>query len=168
MRILSMIDYEISEAEKLYEINSKYIKVILFFPIIVVSIFILLMGFPQTRSIANRLIRENNPIELLTFFFLIVGGSYGIFVVLKLKEQKKEKFLIWFYTIFSLGLIFTGMEEIAWGQWFFRFKTPEVLREINMQKEMTLHNIRGLQGHSEYFRLLFGVGGLIGVFVSFL
>jgi hypothetical protein len=57
------------------------------------------------------------------------------------------------------------MEEVAWGQRWFGFETPEALREINMQHEVTLHNIRGLHGWSDLMRLAFGLGGLVGIFL---
>lgn len=33
------------------------------------------------------------------------------------------------------------MEEIAWGQKLFGFETPEKIREINFQGELTFHNL---------------------------
>ena len=53
------------------------------------------------------------------------------------------------------------MEEIAWGQQFLGFETPSFIKAANKQGELTLHNIKGLQGHSEYFRVLFGMGGFV-------
>lgn len=45
----------------------------------------------------------------------------------------------------SLGIaavIFAvGMEEISWGQRLFGLETPEALRKLNRQEELTLHNI---------------------------
>ena len=35
-------------------------------------------------------------------------------------------------------------EEISWGQRIFDYPTPDILREINSQNEMTLHNIGSL------------------------
>jgi hypothetical protein len=55
------------------------------------------------------------------------------------------------------------MEEIAWGQQLFKFETPDTFKQINAQQELTLHNINSLQGKSEIFRLIFGIGGLIGL-----
>jgi len=59
------------------------------------------------------------------------------------------------------------MEGIAWGQWFFGFETPGFWKGINSQKETTLHNIQGISGHSEFFRVIFGVGGFVGILLSF-
>jgi len=44
--------------------------------------------------------------------------------------------------IFSfLFFLFAG-EEISWGQRIFNIETPELLKEINVQREINLHNIR--------------------------
>ncbi|WOD43422.1 hypothetical protein [Hwangdonia lutea] len=58
------------------------------------------------------------------------------------------------------------MEEIAWGQWFFSFDTPKDWANINVQKETTLHNIDGIHGYNENLRLLFGLAGLMGIFLG--
>ncbi|TGV01587.1 hypothetical protein [Flavivirga rizhaonensis] len=58
------------------------------------------------------------------------------------------------------------MEEISWGQWFFHFKTPESWAKINGQGETTLHNLQGLQGHSEILRMVFGLGGMLGIILG--
>ena len=42
-----------------------------------------------------------------------------------------------------LGLVL--LEELAWGQVIFGWRTPETLREINAQNETTLHNIDWFQ-----------------------
>ena len=158
---------EIKKSEERYGINAIQVRFILSFPIAVVCGFIALMLFPYTRSAAWWMIQENNPSELLTFLFLIIGGIYGLLAARRFKNKKEEKLVVGFYILFSIGLLFTAMEEIAWGQWFIKFQTPVLIKEINLQGELTLHNIRGLQGHSEYFRLIFGLGGLAGVLTFF-
>ena len=35
-----------------------------------------------------------------------------------------------------------------------------------MQGETTIHNIKGLHGNTEYLRLIFGLGGIAGVFLN--
>lgn len=112
------------------------------------------------------MLEENRPVELLTFVFLFLGGILGLLLAVRAKRRGWGNVAAWFYLFFSIGMIFTAMEEVAWGQWFFGFQTPAMVREINAQGEFTLHNVRGLQGHSEFFRVTFGIGGLIGVAFS--
>ena len=58
------------------------------------------------------------------------------------------------------------MEEISWGQQFFSFETPASWKTINRQGETTFHNLVG-RAHIVMFRLTYGVGGLVGVWLSF-
>ncbi len=136
---------------------------IVLFPLIFLVLFTILVAIPQTRPAAFLLTKENQPVELATFAFLLWAGLAGVGLALRAKYQGEAIGVYGFYGAFALGALFVGMEEIAWGQWFFAFETPEIIKQINMQKEMTLHNIEGLQGHSEFFRVAFGVGGLMGV-----
>jgi len=43
-------------------------------------------------------------------------------------------------------MIFFAGEEISWGQRMFSLATPESLKAINKQDEITLHNIEGVLG----------------------
>lgn len=51
----------------------------------------------------------------------------------------------WVYRLISvvMGLVMVavGMEEISWGQRIFGFHTPEALSQMNVQSELTLHNV---------------------------
>jgi hypothetical protein len=65
------------------------------------------------------------------------------------------------YLLFAMGLIFLTGEEIAWGQRIFHLRTPESIKEINSQGEISLHNLLGYQGLFNYFQLLVGAYGVV-------
>ena len=73
---------------------------------------------------------------------------------------------IFFVAMMTLGLIFVGMEEISWGQWLFKFKSPDYFKSSNLQRETNIHNLKGLHVIFEYIRLLIGVGGIIFIFIN--
>jgi hypothetical protein len=110
---------------------------------------------------------ENQPVELLTFGIFLLGGILGLLLARKAIGNNEKFFVYGFYILFSCALLFCAMEEISWGQSFFKFPTPEALKTINIQKEFTFHNIRGLQGNAEIFRGIFGLGGILGIILSF-
>jgi hypothetical protein len=58
-------------------------------------------------------------------------------VLFFLSYRKKRIFLI----LLGLLLFFGAGEEISWGQRIFDLKTPAALEKINVQKEITIHNI---------------------------
>lgn len=136
--------------------------------LLIAAAFALCIGgiaLPFTRETVLWLLSENRPVEVLTFVVLLVGGAVSLSLVFSLNRKGERKIFSGFYLLFSLGLILTAMEEIAWGQQFFQFETPEALREINMQDEVTLHNIKGMHGNTEFLRLIYGICGMTGVFL---
>ena len=126
----------------------------------------ILFAVPATRSTALWMIKENRPVELLTFGFLLLGGAKGLTLVRQTMKRKERAYIVGFYFLLSLGLLWTAMEEISWGQTFFRFATPSTWKAINMQSETNIHNLEVLGGRSELFRLAFGLGGMVGVWFS--
>ena len=81
-------------------------------------------------------------------------------------RTRQTIFISVFFALFSLGLLFAAMEEVAWGQTFFDFETPRALKGLNRQNELTLHNPPGFHNRTEFFRITFGAGGIIGVWLS--
>lgn len=148
-----------------YNLTKQTVFFIFIFPILLTLIVGFLMVTSSTRAFSFWLLDENSPIEILTFVFFLIGSFFGIWFSVKNSKILGKLFMA-FYLFFSVCLFFIAMEEIAWGQWFFHFETPEKWNKINMQGETTLHNLKGLQGNSEILRILFGLGGLIGVLLN--
>ncbi len=162
-----LVNSNLKKFESTYGMRPKTIKLIIMLPFLTISVITVILSIPLTRSFGVELLKENNLIELLTFLFLFLGGIKGLLLVEILKEKGLHKYEVIFYMVFSIGLLIVAMEEIAWGQWFFKFNTPEFWKEINMQGETTLHNIKGMQGHSEVLRFIFGFGGMMGILLSY-
>lgn len=154
---------EVKASEQLCELRASMIKVIGLLPLVIIMLFGSLLMFQPTRSFINVMRQENFPVELTSFWFLLAGGIWGLVLANETKKQRERFLVTFFYAGFSLFLLLGAMEEIAWGQWIFGFDTPAAIRAINAQQEFTLHNIRGLHGHTEYLRVLFGFGGLLGI-----
>ena len=51
------------------------------------------------------------------------------------------------YAIISLITLFVGLEEVAWGQILFGWKTPENIAAVNAQNQTTLHNLEFFKNH---------------------
>lgn len=155
------------QIENRFAFGSSYSMVIaILFPIAAFLLFTATLALPPTRTATMWVLSENHPVEILTFIILLIAGVYGLRLSLRIRKNRESILYCGFYFLFSLGLILTAMEEIAWGQQFWAFQTPLSLQEMNLQGETTIHNIRGLHGNTEYFRLIFGLGGIIGVFLG--
>jgi hypothetical protein len=168
MGIISRVKSGFDHNKKRYSLHPLITLIIIFSPLIIVSLSAEVLYSARPRSLAMKLMmRENQPVQLLTFGIFLLGGILGLLLTKKAKLNNERFFVYGFYLLFSFALLFCAMEEISWGQQFFKFPTPEALRAINMQKEFTFHNIRGLQGNAEIFRGIFGLGGILGIILSF-
>ena len=164
--IFSDIADAIKSSEETYKIGTGIKNAIIVLPVLIAFVQALLWLHPKTRILSLWMLRENHPVELLTFILLAAAGIIGLVLAGKIRKDEETKLASTFYILFSLCLLVIAMEEVAWGQWFFGFETPEAWQSINRQGETTLHNVAGLQGHSEIMRLAFGIGGLIGIWFN--
>ncbi len=167
-----MIDKRYSESNlqtykfrNTFDIDFTSVKTNLYLGLAIFAVFIAGIGIPLTREFTLFVLDENSLVEVLTFAAFLAGGGIGLKHSFNLLKNKEPLYLIGFYLIFSLALIAIGMEEISWGQQFLGFDTPESFRNLNEQGETTIHNIKGMSGNSEYLRLFYGIGGVIGVFL---
>jgi hypothetical protein len=145
---------------------SWYLWLILLAPLLLVGLFAVMLGAPWTRPSALWLLRENHPVEIATALFLVCAGAASVARAWVARRGHEAVLTQAFFLVFGVGLVVTGMEEAAWGQYWLGFETPAALAEINVKGEATLHNIAGLDGRTEILRVLYGLGGLIGVWLG--
>ncbi|MEZ6192321.1 MAG: hypothetical protein R3C45_13675 [Phycisphaerales bacterium] len=132
-------------------------------PLLLTGVMVALLTNNATRGFAIRISRENSVIELVTAGLMLAGGVFGLVNAWRARKRR-EHLLVWgFLAMFSVAMLFVGMEEIAWGQKLFAFETPASLQNLNKQHEMTLHNLPGLHGRSDMMWSTFALGGLIGI-----
>ena len=83
---------------------------------------------------------ENSVVEWLTALFLLLSAYLALVTGLSKESPYTKWLLLAFASIFFVAF----MEELAWGQMMFGWKTPEDFRSLNAQGETTLHNIHGI------------------------
>lgn len=135
-------------------------------PLLLVGLFSVFLAIPATRDATMWLLLENHPVEIATFFFLVPAGVASVYLAWATRRRGATLLTQWFYLAFGAGLILTGMEEIAWGQYWLGFETPAAVADLNAKGETTLHNFRGFDGRTEILRVVYGVGGLVGVWLN--
>lgn len=124
------------------------------------------LAYPPTHDAAVALVQENRPVELATFALLVAAGVVGLWHVTVGNRRGEAGWVRAVHAAFALAMLVVAGEEVAWGQWFLGFSTPEAVAAVNAQGELTLHNLGPLQGRSELFRLAFAAAGLFGVWLG--
>lgn len=114
-----------------------------------------------TRWIISR--GEARPVEIATATALFAAAFVSFALARRLRPRPRGALPAAFYTLFGCGMLLVGLEEIAWGQPIFHFATPDWIASWNTQDETTLHNVDGLPDSSDPLRLLFALGGLLGI-----
>ena len=143
--------------------DGRYLTVVV---VVATLAFHLLYLVRVTHEAAEFLLREDNVVEWATFLSLFTAMVVGLRVALRARRAAAPV-LVWsFFLFFALGVLVVAMEEISWGQWVFFWKTPGTWRHLNEQGETNLHNLPGLWGRSEWLRLLFAGGALVGVWAD--
>jgi len=103
---------------------------------------------------------EDGPIEYSQFVFYLISTVLVIktsFILRKINKKASK-----FYLFVALGLFFIAMEEISWGQHILGFKTFEAIKEINLQGELTIHNLAPLR---KFLHLSYMIVSFIGAFL---
>ena len=98
--------------------------------------------------------REDNLLEYLQFFLYLIAGVYS-FKIYKIFKQKKNKLNTWIFLFLSIGLFFVAFEEISWGQRILGIDTPDNIKELNFQNELTIHNLEIFQHFALHTTYLF-------------
>ena len=91
----------------------------------------------------------------ITFFLASLIYFYGFWKI-RLLQSKDRLFFLKKLALLGLAALFffAAGEEISWGQRIFHIQTPESLRQINNQGEITVHNIV-IAGYGVPFETLF-------------
>jgi len=70
-----------------------------------------------------------------------------------------------FFIILLLTLV-VAFEEISWGQRIFGIATPDCIKQINVQNEITLHNLLPFQRYRHWLLILFGCIGFVLIYLK--
>ena len=165
-RLRNTIQTAMKGVRENYRISSMAVHACIFSPFVIVALFYGLLSVPETRPATRLLLSENYPVEMLTFVSMFCAGLLGFRLAGSARRSGNGKLVPAFYAVFSILLLLAAMEEISWGQWILGFETPAAIKAVNRQHEFNLHNIRGLHAPFEFLRILFGLAGLAGAWLT--
>ena len=103
------------------------------------------LGSPDVDAYKNLVFGEGGLVEWTQVILLVTAVRSAWLIGTDLKRRLGESRLVWIFRGWSLFLGLVLLEELAWGQVIFGWRTPDTLRDINAQNETTLHNIDWFQ-----------------------
>ena len=111
----------------------------------------------------KRLLGEGGILEYLQALLLFTSAWISWLISRDLLKRLLMRLHGVIYSLISLSLLFIGLEEIAWGQVLFGWKTPENIATLNAQNQTTFHNLTLFQNYLDLN--LFLVSALLLVLV---
>ena len=121
--------------------------------VVIVGFYIIFLSLTDVKSYSS-LIKEDGLIEYAsTVFWLLAAMVLLADIVTKIKRKTTHFFYYLSYTTLMVLFIICAGEEISWGQRLIGISTPEFLTKVNVQNEMTLHNIGSISIFSNAFFL---------------
>lgn len=117
------------------------------------------------RSLFRFVTMEDGPIEWLQFVCYALACAAGAGVAYK-RFRAGHPWQALMFLGFAVANFFIAGEEIAWGQRIFGLQTPEELKAINHQGEITVHNIQVVQDAFNIVLFLAGFYGSIAYFAN--
>ena len=103
----------------------------------------------------KRLLGEGGILEYLQALILFTSAWVSWLISRDLWRRLFMRLHAVIYAIISFGMFFVGLEEIAWGQVLFGWKTPENIAAVNAQNQTTIHNLKFFQNHLDLNLFLF-------------
>ena len=95
----------------------------------------------------KRLLGEGGILEYLQALILFTSAWISWLISKDLRRRLFMRLHSVVYAIISFVMLFVGLEEIAWGQILFGWKTPENIAAVNAQNQTTLHNLDFFQNY---------------------
>jgi len=117
------------------------------------------------KDLYRFLLQEDGPVEWAQFIFFSLACVSGVGVAIQ-RFRAGHRWQALLYVGFALAVFFVAGEEIAWGQRLLDWETPKALKDINLQGETTLHNIRGVLGKVDLVMMLAGAYGAVAFFLN--
>lgn len=82
---------------------------------------------------------ENGVVELLQAALLLVSGVTAFRAWRSIPRERHKWFRAWLL-LAAICCFFVFGEEVSWGQWWFKWTTPDYWKVLNQQQETNLHN----------------------------
>lgn len=105
--------------------------------------------------------------EIIQFAFYSTAFLISVVTYLNLRSGSAQIQIKLVVVCFSIGVALLALEEVSYGQKFMPIETPDVLERINLQKEITIHNVWFIQPHLMKGYFLVSMVGSCGFILKF-
>ncbi|MCB4408180.1 hypothetical protein [Synechococcus sp. MU1642] len=123
-------------------------------------------GSPDRDAYKNLVFGEGGLVEWSQVLVLVLATRAAWLIGADLNARLQERRPGRLFQCGAACLALVLMEELAWGQVIFSWRTPPLLNEINAQHETTLHNIGWLQDRLDVGTFLATLGVLAVVVLA--
>lgn len=130
---------------------------------LIVAVFLVILSVD--RELYMELAKEGTNTERLTSICYLAAGILFLVLGWRGYRQTHSFGVIIFPVLFGLFFLFIAGEEESWGQWLFYYDTPKVLKDINTQREVNVHNLSMFASYLSPHRVLNLVALFIGVLI---
>ncbi len=121
---------------------------------------VVIAGLRFHKDAYRFLLIEDGPVEWAQFacFAIACYAAIGIATLRLSDGHRIQGFL---FAGLAAATFFLAGEEIAWGQRLLGLETPEAWAEINLQQEITIHNVGGILDVLNVVMLVIGLTGFL-------
>ena len=123
-------------------------------------------GSADRDAYKNLVFGEGGLVEWSQVLVLLLATRAAWLIGSDLNERLEERRPGHLFQFGAACLALVLMEELAWGQVIFSWRTPPLLNEINAQNETTLHNIGWFQDRLDGFTFLATLVVLLAVVLA--
>jgi hypothetical protein len=117
------------------------------------------------RPLYRFVTKDDGPVEWSQFICYALACIAGAGIAYK-RFKAGHPWQALLFLGFAFAHFFIAGEEIAWGQRIFGIETPDELKAINHQGEITVHNILIFQAAFNFVLFLAGTYGSVAYFAN--
>lgn len=159
---MQRITKSIAASAEEWGISPRVAWMITLLPIIVAAT--VLMSY-VSRPVYRFVTKEDGPIEWAQFLCYAAVCVFSVGIAYK-RFKAGHPWQALMFAGFAFANFFIAGEEIAWGQRIFDIKTPDDLKAINAQGEITVHNIGRIQDIFNLIMFLAAGYGAVAYFAN--
>lgn len=123
---------------------------------------LLLLLFLKIRTVSPDsyfwLVGEDGLVEDATaLLYIMAFVASGFASILYLRAGSALNAAL--FALLALACFFVAGEEISWGQRLLGLETPDSMKDVNVQGEMNIHNLKPVQAYLHQAYILIGFAG---------